>query len=174
MNCDAQVMRGKMAKVGQHILAKECMTESVIEDIISCNVPMQQVWYGLHDAIANLSTCKLKGRFKISGGSHFVFIPIVIEIANMTADFLGSVEKEEDETFYPPKQDNKSPAIITPIQIQNGLHLKVLSGRTKGEVSIAIGELSFIDHKILLRIDVLDSSISIEDSYITIAEFTWL
>lgn len=174
MHCNAQVMRGKMAKVAQHILAKECMTESVIEDIISCNVPMQQVWYGLYESIANLSTSKLKGRFKISDSTHFVCIPIVIEIATMAADFLGSVEKEEDETFYPPKQNGKKPVMLCPSTVRSGFHLKVLSGATEGEIPVTLGELSFVDHKILLRVDVLDPSVVVEDTQIVIAKFTWL
>lgn len=174
MSCNAQVVRGKMAKIAQHILAKECMTENVIEDIVTCYIPMQQVWYGLYEAIANLSTCKLKGRFRTFKSSHFISIPIVMEIAIMTADFLGAVEKEEDEAFYPPKEDDKMPAIITPNEIRQGLHVKVSKGRTEGEVSIAIGELSFLDHKILLRIDILDSDVLVDDSQIVLAEFRWI
>lgn len=174
MSCDAQVTRGKIAKVAKHILVKECMTESAIEDIINCSVPMQQVWYGLYESIANLTTCKLKGRFRASKGVHFISIPIVIELATMIADFLGAVEKEEDETFYPAKEENKKPAIITPNEVRQGFHLKVLNGRTEGEVLISIEELSLVDHKILLRIDILDSDVVVENTQIVVTEFKWI
>jgi len=173
MNCDAQVIRGKMAKVAQHILAKECMTEEIIEDIVTCNVPTSQIWYGLHDAISKLSTCKLKGRLKSNQQGHYVTIPIVVEFATMISDFLGPVEEQGDETFFPPREDNKTPAIITPLDIQSGRHVHV-TGRTEGEVTISIEDLSFEDHKILLRVDILDPDVTALNGQIVVSEFTWM
>jgi hypothetical protein len=173
MSCDAQVVRGKIAKIAQHILAKECMIEEVIEDIDSCNVPTSQIWYGLHNAIAKLSSCKLKGRIKNDSFGHYVTIPIIMEFATMIADFLGPVESQADDAFFPQRKENKTPAIITPLHIQGGRHLNI-AGRTEGEVTISIGDLSFEDHKILLRVDILDTDVICSNTQIVMTEFVWI
>jgi hypothetical protein len=173
MSCDAQVIRGKIAKVAQHILAKECMTEEIIEDIVSCGTPTSQIWYGLHDAISKLSTCKLKGRIRHDKNGHYVTIPIVVEFATMISDFLGPLEHQGDESFFPPREENKSSVIITPLEIQEGRHLNV-TGRTEGEVAISIDDLSFGEHKILLRVDILDADVTARDTRIVMSEFAWI
>ena len=173
MSCDAQVIRGKMAKVAQHIMAKECMIEEVIEDILGCGVDTTQIWYGLHDAISKLSSCKLKGRIKKVKDVHFLSIPIVMEFATMISDFLGPVEERGDEFFFPTREENKRSVIITPLNIQEGLHLKI-EGSTEGDVMISIGDLSFENHKILLRIDILEPDVSTINSQIVMCEFRWM
>lgn len=174
MSCDALIIRGKVAQIASNVLAKECMIEEVIENISECGLDTEQLWLALQYAIASLSTSRLTGRIRTIQGGDYITIPIVTEFATMCSDILGPLEKAADPEFFPPPENGKEPAILTPLSIQDGRHLKISGGRTKGKVTVSIGDLTFVEHMILLRIDVLDNDVKIEDTQIVLSEFKWL
>lgn len=174
MSCDALIIRGKVGQIARHILAKECMIEEVISDIDECGLDTNQLWLALQYAIASLSTCRLKGRIKTIQGGVYITIPVVTEFATTCADILGPIEKQGDTSFFPPAEADKEPAILTPLEVQDGRHLSIAAGRTNGEVMISVGDLTFDEHKILLRIDILDSDVKVEDTQIVLSKFTWI